>query len=40
MTTKFAIIFHPDRNRDEARQIQILREEIWKKCNIFILEFK
>ena len=28
MTTKFAVIFHPDKNRNEARQIQILREEI------------
>ena len=28
MTTKFAVIFHPDKNRGEARQIQILREEI------------
>ena len=28
MTTKFALVFHPDKNRNEPRQVQILREEI------------
>ena len=28
ITTKFAKIFHPDKNRNEPRQVQMLREEI------------
>ena len=30
MTIKFSLIFHPDKNVNEARQIQILREDIMK----------
>ena len=40
ITTKFSLIYHPDRNRNEARQVQILREEIMKTLNIFLEEFK
>ena len=37
---KFAIIFHPDKNVNEARQIQIFREDIMKKLTMFIEELK
>ena len=40
MTTKFALIFHPDKNVSEPRQIQILREEVMRFINIFVEEFK
>ena len=40
MTTKFALIFHPDKNINEPRQIQILREEVMRVINIFVEEFK
>ena len=36
ITTKFAIIFHPDKNVNEPRQIQILREEIMRSLNSFV----
>ena len=40
ITTKFSIIFHPDKNVNEPRQIQILREEIMRFLNIFLEELK
>ena len=40
MTTRFSLIFHPDKNVSEPRQIQILREEIMSKINIFVEEYK
>ena len=40
MTTKFTLIFHPDKNVKEERQVQILREEVMKFINIYIEEFK
>ena len=40
ITVKFSIIYHPDKNRNEPRQIQILREEIMRNLNIFLEEFK
>jgi len=35
MVTKFTLIFAPDKNVNEPRQIQILREEIMIKINGF-----
>ena len=40
MVIKFSIIFHPDKNINEERQVQILREEIMRKITTFIEEFK
>lgn len=40
ITTKFSKVFHPDKNVNEPRQIQILREEIMRFLNIFVEELK
>lgn len=40
MTIKFSKIFHPDKNVNEPRQVQILREEIMRVINIFVEEYK
>ena len=39
MTTKVALIFHPDKNINEERQVQILREEIMKYLSVFIEQY-
>ena len=40
MSTRFALIYHPDKNVNEPRQIQILRAEIMKLINVFVEEYK
>lgn len=40
ITTKFARIYHPDKNRNEERQVQILREEVMRVLNKLLEMFK
>ena len=40
ITTKFSLMFHSDKNKNEERQIQILREEIMKYLNVFNEQYK
>ena len=40
ITTKFSLMFHADKNVNEPRQVQILREEIMKYLNLFNEKFK
>lgn len=40
MKVKFSPVYHPDKNVNEPREIQILREEIMRFINIFLEEFK
>ena len=37
---KYSKIFHPDRNMNEERKIQVLRAEIMKHLSSFIEEYK
>ena len=40
MTMKFSIIFHPDKQVNEEKKIQVLRAEIMKMINQFVVTFK
>ena len=40
MVTKFSRIFHPDKQVNEEKKIQVLRQEIMKLINQFIDQFK
>lgn len=40
MVVKFSRIFHPDRQVNEEKKIQVLRQEIMKMINQFIEQFK
>ena len=40
MTVKFSRIFHPDKQTNEKRQIQLLRAQIMTHSNEFIEQYK
>ena len=40
ITLKFSRIFHPDRNVNEERKVQVLRAEIMKHLSSFIEEYR
>ena len=40
ITIKFSRIFHPDRNVNEERKVQVLRQEIMKHLSSFIEEYR
>ena len=40
MVKSFVPIFHPDKNVNEEKKVQLLREEIWKYINNFVEQFK
>lgn len=40
ITIKYSRIFHPDRNVNEERKVQVLRAEIMKHLSSFIEEYR
>ena len=40
MQKRFALVFHPDKNENEERKVQVLRQEIMQMINNWVEQFK